>query len=168
MVVASKLLALAIFETGSWVQSFPTFGAERRGAPVAAFVRIDDKPINLRCSITEPDVVLLLDHTLLTEAYPLAGLKPRGRVVVNSNSAPDLQGDWHCHWVDADRLAIKMGLGSANHPVVNTAMIGAFAGATGLIGMEHIRTAFEGFLGEEAARNIQAAQYAFKGVVGCS
>jgi len=167
VVVASKLLALAIFETGAWVQSFPTFGAERRGAPVAAFVRIDEKPINLRCSIAEPDVVLLLDHTLLREADPLAGLKPGGKVVVNAHSAPGLQGDWDCHWVDAGRVARKMGLGSENHPVVNTAMIGAFAGATGLIKMEHVRKAFEEFLGEEAIRNLQSAQYAFKGVARC-
>ena len=167
VVVASKLLSLALFEKGAWVQSFPTFGAERRGAPVAAFVRMDDSPITIRCSILEPDIILLLDSALLKEADPLAGLKPGGKVVVNALNPPELKGDVSCHWVDAGRIASRLGLGTANHPVVNTTMIGAFAKATGLIEMDHVRVAFERMLGEDSRKNIEAALYAYRKVEAC-
>jgi 2-oxoacid:acceptor oxidoreductase gamma subunit (pyruvate/2-ketoisovalerate family) len=167
VVVASKLLSLSLFEKGVWVLSFPTFGAERRGAPVAAFVRVDQKPIHLRCSIETPDVILLLDSTLLKEADPLAGLKPGGILVVNSTHLPSLEGELNCYWVDAFAVALRMGLGSVNHPVVNTTMIGAFAGATGLVEMEHVRKAFERFLGDQYGKNLEAALYACRKVESC-
>lgn len=167
VVVASKLLSLALFQRGMWVQSFPTFGAERRGAPVAAFVRMDEAPITLRCGIERPQVVLLLDHTLLKESDPLAGLEAGGTLVVNSSTPPEVEAEVECYWVDAGRIASNMGLGSATHPVVNTTMIGAFAKATGLVEMEHVRVAFEKLLGNEARKNLEAARYAYRKAVSC-
>ncbi len=167
VVVASKLLSLAFFEKGGWVQAFPTFGAERRGAPVAAFVRADERPITLRCSIENPHVVLILDGALLKEATPLSGLRDDGIVVVNSERPVEVNTDAKCYWVDASKIAMGLGLGSPSHPVVNTTMIGAFAKATNLIEMEHVRRAFETLLGEDAPKNIEAALYAYNRVESC-
>ena len=78
-VVASEILAAAFFREGKHVQSFPTFGVERRGAPVAAFTRVDDQPILLRCEVYEPDHVMVLGETLVESVDTTAGLKSMGR-----------------------------------------------------------------------------------------
>ena len=83
-VIASKILAAALFREGRQVQSFPAFGVERRGAPVTAFLRIDDRPILLRCEITEPDDLVILDPTLIGAVDVTAGLKA-GDVMALSN-----------------------------------------------------------------------------------
>src|SRR5574342_867198 len=83
-VVASKLLAVALFHEGRQVQSFPAFGVERRGAPVTAFLRVSDAPILLRCEITQPDALVILDATLIGATDVTAGLKPGGSILINS------------------------------------------------------------------------------------
>ena len=77
-VIASKILAEAFFREGKYVQSFPAFGAERRGAPVAAFTRVDENPIRIRTQIYAPDTVVVLDPSLLESADITSGLKPKG------------------------------------------------------------------------------------------
>jgi len=77
-VVASRILASAFHREGKYVQAFPQFGMERRGAPVAAFTRIDDKPIWLHCEIYEPDHLIILDPTLVGQIDITTGLKPEG------------------------------------------------------------------------------------------
>jgi pyruvate ferredoxin oxidoreductase gamma subunit/2-oxoisovalerate ferredoxin oxidoreductase gamma subunit len=87
-VVASKILATSIFLDGKYSQSFPAFGVERRGAPVTAFLRVDDKPIRIRTEIYEPDHIIILDP-LLVDQVPLAeGLKKEGIVIINSSKKP--------------------------------------------------------------------------------
>jgi len=83
-VIASEVLAMAAFREGKHVTSFPAFGVERRGAPVAAFTRIDDRPIRLKCEIYAPDHVVVLDPSLLQVVDVTAGLKPGGWILVNS------------------------------------------------------------------------------------
>jgi len=88
-VVASRILATSIFLDGKYSQSFPAFGVERRGAPVTAFLRVDDKPIRIRTEIYEPDHIVILDP-LLVDQVPLAdGLKKEGIVIINSSKKPD-------------------------------------------------------------------------------
>ncbi|EQD62299.1 hypothetical protein B1B_07325, partial [mine drainage metagenome] len=82
-VVASELLAEAVFLDGKVAQSFPFFGVERRGAPVTAFTRIEDHPIQIRSFIEEPDVVVVLDPGLLRDTPVTEGLKPGGLLLVN-------------------------------------------------------------------------------------
>ncbi len=74
-VVASKVMASAFFKQGKWVQAFPSFGAERRGAPVAAYTRVDEKEITLRCSVQRPDHIVLLDQNLARHPDITQGLK---------------------------------------------------------------------------------------------
>ena len=88
VVVASKVIAAAFFSEGKYVQAFPFFGAERQGAPVAAFVRIDDKKINLRCMIYNPDYLIVLDPNLPFEINLTEGLKKSGTIIINGTKEP--------------------------------------------------------------------------------
>ncbi len=161
--VASRLLALAFFKEGKWVQSFPTFGAERRGAPVAAFTRVDQEPITLRCGITEPDILVVLDATLLRDVDVTQGLKEGGMAIVNSPHPVDLGGVKTCV-VDASTIALEHGLGTVTYPIVNTAMVGAFAGATGLVSIDSVEAAIKEYVTVKVEENVKAAREAWERV----
>ena len=125
-VIASKVLAVAIFREGRWVQSFPAFGVERRGAPVTAFLRVADTPIQLRCEIVAPDDLIVLDPTLLEAIDITTGLKPGGSILINSPLSPEAYahiGPFRIATVDASALALKYSLGSRTQPIVNTAIV---------------------------------------------
>src|SRR5512136_622356 len=92
-VVASKVFAVAFFYENLYVQSFPAFGVERRGAPVMAFLRVDKQPIQLRVSIYEPDHIIVLDPTLIGAVDVTSGLKPNGWILINSHQPPEVFGD---------------------------------------------------------------------------
>ena len=164
-VFASKVLAAAIFEEGKFVQCFPAFGVERRGAPVAAYLRIDDRFIHLRTGITHPDHVVLLDARLLGVAPVTEGLKPDGIVLINSSGAPsdfrDLEG-YRVYTIDANRIAVAHGLGSRNAPIINTVMSGAFLRISGLAGVESLAAAIRAELPTDAEANIAASDQAYR------
>ena len=162
-VVASRVIAIAFFNEGKWVQSFPTFGAERRGAPVAAFTRVDDEPILLRCGIKNPDILIILDPTLLRDVDVTKGLKTGGVVVINSAERVDIP-DAKVFTVDATSIALSYGLGTSAYPIVNTAMVGAFAGATGLLTFDSVERAIKEYIAEKVEENILAAERAYREV----
>jgi 2-oxoacid:acceptor oxidoreductase gamma subunit (pyruvate/2-ketoisovalerate family) len=140
-VVASKVLAVAFFKEGHYVQSFPAFGAERRGAPVAAFTRVDKDPIRIRNYIYRPHHVVVLDHTLIETLDVTVGLEPGGWVILNTDrSLSEIPGTeaFQLAVVDANRVAVNHGLGSPTAPIVNTAILGAFAHATRTVGIEAV------------------------------
>lgn len=129
-VVASKIFASAAFRQGFWVQSFPQFGVERRGAPVQAFLRLGQpgEPF-VRSGIQNPDVIVVLDPTLLTLGI-LNDLRKGGLVLLNLPEPPQslaLPENARVFWVDASAIARKHRLGSPTSPIVNTAMMGALA-----------------------------------------
>lgn len=160
-VVASKLLAVALFREGHWVQSFPAFGVERRGAPVTAFLRIDDAPIRLRCEITEPDDLIVLDPTLIDAIDVTSGLKRGGTILINSEKSPEeypkLRKRFRVATVDASGIAVRHGLGTKTQPIVNTAIVGAFAALFGLIGLPSIRAAIDDEVPMKREENFEAA-----------
>ncbi len=163
-VIASKVLATAVFREGKYVQSFPSFGVERRGAPVTAFTRIDDHPIRLRCQIYEPDHLVVLDPTLLEAVDITAGLKPGGWIIINSAKSPasfGLPDRYRVATVDASAIAIRHRLGPANAPIVNTAILGALARITGLVGIESVREAVREGVPLKREDNVAAAQEAY-------
>ena len=169
-VVASTTLAQAAFLTGRYVQSYPDYGVERRGAPVVAFARIAEPGDDLfvRQDIREPDHVLVLDATLLQAANVLDGLRPGGWVVVNSPEPPDrlaVDAGFRVATVDADRIALGHGLGSAAQPVVNTAILGAFVRATGIVTLADLLTAIDHEVPNRAEENRQAATDAHDAVM---
>ncbi len=167
--VASKALAAAAFLQGRYVQSYPDYGVERRGAPVVAFARIAEPGDEwfVRQDIREPDHLLVLDHTLLETADVMTGLRPGGWVVVNSPDDPDSLGlGEHCRTatVDASDIALRHGLGSEAQPVVNTAILGAFVRATGVVDLDSLLEAIDDEVPVRAAENRAAATEAYERV----
>ena len=167
-VIASKLLAAALFHQGKSVQSFPAFGVERRGAPVTAFLRLSDGPILLRCEGTNPDDLIVLDPTLVEAIDVTAGLKPGGTIVINSDRAPEsyteLASRFRVATVDAYTIARNHKLGSKTLPIVNTAILGAFAAASGLVELESICLTIEEEIPSHPEENVAAAREAAAGV----
>jgi 2-oxoacid:acceptor oxidoreductase gamma subunit (pyruvate/2-ketoisovalerate family) len=140
-VIASKLLASAFFREGWRVQAFPSFGAERTGAPVTAFLRADRQPITVHYQIYEPDHVVVLDPVLLSAVDVTAGLHAGGWVIVNSPRSPEALNvgeQFNVATCDATAIALAHGLGSRTMPIVNTAMAGAFAAATSLVSFDSV------------------------------
>ena len=131
-VVAAYLLATAAFQEGRYAQAFPNFGAERRGAPVTAFVRIADRPIRRRCQVREPAFLIVQDDTLLHLPDISAGLQDGGGVLVNSNRDGAELSTQLMHTVvtlPASALAQEI----LGRPVPNTALLSAFLALTGLL-----------------------------------
>jgi len=166
-VVASRLLAVAAFLEGTYVQSFPNFGLERRGAPVTAFTRIQPEPILLHSQIYEPDAVVVLAPTLLAIEDVTAGLKKGGIVLVNTEQSPgelNLSGVFRIATVNAGGIALNHGLGTRMSPIVNTAILGAFARASGYVKLESILGAIEKNVSIKTEKNIAACRQAFEDV----
>lgn len=160
-VIASKLLASAFFKEGWQVQAFPSFGAERSGAPVAAFLRADRRPITDHYQIYEPDHVVVLDPVLLDTVDVTAGLRPGGWVVANSPRAPEalhVPCEFNVATCDATGIALAHGLGTRTMPIVNTAMAGAFAAATSLLSLEAVLESIPDYVPLGIIANQQAAQ----------
>ena len=166
-VIASEILAFAFFKEGKHVQAFPTFGVERRGAPVMAFTRVDSRPILLRNMIYEPDHVVVLDASLIEATNVTAGLKPQGTILVNSDrdaSFFNLPDQFSCLTVDAGGIAVRYNLGSKTHPIVNTAIVGAFSAFSGLVGIESVMEAIKEKVPSRKQENADAAREAFEAV----
>lgn len=129
-VTLAKLIATAYFLREKHVQAFGVYAAERSGAPLQAFVRIDDEEITNHNQIREPDHIIVLDRTLIGP-HMLAGLKPDGLIILNAAQAPDAFSEVfrgrRVATVDATSIAVKNGLGTRVVPIVNTTIFGAIA-----------------------------------------
>ena len=162
-VTSAELVAIAAINKGNFAQAFPSFGPERRGAPVVAFCRVDDKKINIRAKVYHPDVVIVLDPGLLTLLDPTEGMSDDGILILNTKKAPGdidaLSGkSVRVATVDANTIAIE----ELGRPIVNTTMLGAFIKATGLIDVEDIREPLmERFGSKLGSRNMKALQRAY-------
>jgi 2-oxoacid:acceptor oxidoreductase gamma subunit (pyruvate/2-ketoisovalerate family) len=166
-VTSAKILAEAAFRSGfQGVTSQPSFGAERRGAPITASTRLAHEPIRVLSQVTEPDIVVVLDDSLIGVGNATAGLKPGGMVIVNTIAAPEdlgIKGDVHVVTSDVTGAAQAVDLIVGGQPMVSTAILGAIASATGLITMESVDTAIgHAFSGSAAKKNIEAAKIAFE------
>ena len=163
-VVASELLAEAAFLDGREPQSFPFFGVERRGAPVTAYARLDDRPIGVRTSIVAPDVVVVLDPGLLATTPVVDGLKDGGLLLVNTSRAPErleAPASVRRATVDATAIALAHGLGSRTLPIVNTTVLGALARASGAVSLEAIGRAIDRYVPSHPVENRAAAADGF-------
>lgn len=163
---ASELLARTALSEGKYIQSFPEFGPERMGAPVTAFTRISEEPIRLHCAIQDPDVVIVLDNTLLKAVPVTAGINQVDDVIiVNSTEDPivvrkTLKITTGKVWtVPATEIALKI-LGA---PITNTALLGVVAKATGIVTMEGIEKTVKGrFRLDLAEKNIAVIKQAYE------
>jgi 2-oxoacid:acceptor oxidoreductase gamma subunit (pyruvate/2-ketoisovalerate family) len=166
-VTAANILAVAAFKEGYDVQSFPFFGVERRGAPVEAYTRIDNKKIDIRMYIYNPDAVLVLDPSLTSNIDVTKGLKDGGIIVINSIKKPsefDLK-KFKIATVDATEIAVNKGLGSKAAPIVNTAILGAYAKAVGNVKIESIVEAVKEKSPIKADENAAAALESYEKTV---
>jgi pyruvate ferredoxin oxidoreductase gamma subunit len=165
-VTSAELLALAAIGEGKYAQAFPSFGPERRGAPVVAFCRISDQPIKIRANVYEPDIVLVLDSTLLKIVNVAAGMKPNGILVTTSKESPEkvrelLKIKNRLAVVDAMKIAMEV-LGV---PITNTAMLGSLVKASELIKKESFIPPLKERFGRIAEKNISAFERAYQETV---
>jgi pyruvate ferredoxin oxidoreductase gamma subunit len=164
-VTSAEIVAQAAINEGLYAQAFPNFGPERRGAPVLAFLRVSDKPIRIRSKVYQPDVIVILDPTLLLSASPTNGLKKEGFVVINSNHPGDelrkLFPGFKVASVDASRIAREeMGV-----PITNTTMLGSLVKATKIVDIKALDKPIKDRFGLIAQKNISAYTRAFKETV---
>jgi pyruvate ferredoxin oxidoreductase gamma subunit len=159
-VAAAELLSIAAFKDGKFSQAFPSFGAERVGAPVQAFVRIDDKKIRTREDVRHPGYLIVQDENLLETVPILDGLKPDGLIVVNTEKkAEDLQLKTTAvvETIPATEIALEI----IGRPIPNAIMIGAFCTITGLISLDAVQEAImEKFPGRVGENNVAALERA--------
>jgi pyruvate ferredoxin oxidoreductase gamma subunit len=168
VVTSAELLAVAAFLEGRYAQAFPSFGSERTGAPVAAFCRIDDRPIRTREPIAEPDAVVVADPTVLHQVDVLGGLRPGGYLLINT-ARPGTDFDLS-RAADA-RLclvpATDLARAHVGKPLPNAALLGAFAALTGCVCLDSVLAAIgKRFAEPVAARNAAAARAAYEIVAG--
>ncbi len=164
-VIASEVLASAFFKEGKYVQAFPSLGVERRGAPVTAYTRVDEQPIRIRQFIYEPDHIIILDPTLIDSTQVDAGLKENGWILINTDRAPETFGRFsrfRVAVVDANRIALENRLGSSTTPIVNTAILGAFAKITRMVSIDSIIEAMKEFVPVNKTGNAAAINEAFQ------
>ena len=165
-VTSAELVANAAITEGKFAQAFPSFGPERRGAPVVAFVRVDDKRIYIRSKIYNPNIAIVLDPSLLDILDPSEGLKEGAILVINSkDSIENLKKKYgytcNIAVIDASIIA-KEELGL---PIYNTTMLGALVKATGIVKLESLIEPFKERFGRVAEKNINALKRAYNETV---
>ena len=164
VVTSAELVAKAAINEDKYAQAFPSFGPERRGAPVMAFDRIDRaEPIKIREEITHPDVVVVLDPGLLAIMNVASGLKENGIIVINTKKASQqIRSEFGVNarlaTVNATRIAREI-LGV---PITNTAMVGAFIKVTGIIRLDSMPELLKKRFGRLADRNYEVMERAYK------
>lgn len=171
VVTASEILAETVVAEDMYVKAFPEFGPERMGAPIKAFTRISERPIRLHTQVYEPDVVVVLDGTLIGKVDVAKGLQKGGIILANFDGTPaELQKalgtDAECHTVNA----LKISMEEIGRPVANTAMLGALLKFKPVVPFEsieeHVKLKFKGKLNEKAINaNINALKRAYNEVI---
>lgn len=163
-VMAARMLASAFVAEGKYVASFPMYGFERRGAPVVAFTRVDDKPIREKTQIYTPDCLVVIDPGLLTLPTLFTGLKPESVFILNSGKKLDKQPNEHLKTggvVNATQISIK----EIGRDIPNTCLLGAFAAATGWLKLRSILDCLPDYLsGDILQRNLKSAQRGYREV----
>ena len=159
-VAAAELLSIAAFKDGKFAQAFPSFGAERIGAPVQAFVRIDDKKIRTREEVRTPNYLIIQDAFLIGAVPVLDGIRPDGLILVNSDQAPEdlnIKTTATVETIPATEIALEI----IGRPIPNAIMIGAFCSLTGLVSIgavqEAIMAKFPGRVGENNVAALERA-----------
>lgn len=165
-VTSAELVATAAIDEGRFAQAFPSFGPERRGAPVAAFIRVSENQIRTREKVYHPDIVVVLDSSLPSLVNVAEGLKDDGIIVLNTALSEDEVRERFglkakLALVDANTIAHEV----IGMPITNTTMLGALLKATGIVGMDALDEALERRFGRIAEKNKAAMRRAFEETV---
>ncbi len=170
VVTANEILAETIINAGKYVKAFPEFGPERMGAPIKAFARISDSPIRVHTQVYEPDIVVVVDPTLIGKVDVAKGLKNGGTIIANyPGTSAELQKaigtNAECHAVDATRISVE----EIGRPMANTSMLGALVKVRPIIPYseveDNITTKFEGKLQDKMiVKNLAALKRAYEEV----
>jgi len=169
-VTAANILAGAAVREGKWSQSFPHFGAERRGAPVKAYARISDKPILRHSQVKKADIAVVLDKELFKLVNITGTVKENGVIVANipPGSTVNLDGSQSLYCVDALEIARRLKLFVAGWPVVNTSMLGALVKATGVVSLDSVLAEIKSYWpGKAGEVNAEAARAAYGETLRC-
>ncbi len=165
---ANLLVAAALKDGNKGVQAFPLFGAERRGAPIRAFARISDEEIHLRSEVYFPDIVIVLDESIIEIVDVLKGLKRDGKILINTTKEPedfDFSNKYHVATVDATGVAIKHDILVGGIPVVNTPILGAVPKILDRVTLPSIQAVIKNkWKGEGGEINVKATQDAYESV----
>ena len=171
-VTAAQVLATAAFREGKFAQAFPSFGPERRGAPVTAYARIDQNRIADRSQISKADYVIVLDPNVIKTANPLNSVKAGGFAILNvDRTAEDIIGelavnDFRLFCVNATMISEEV-YGRKSIPITNIAMLGAFSYVSQAVQMKNILVAVDNFFsGDRAAEAKRTAQMAYERMAG--
>ena len=161
-VTSVELLALAAIGEGKYAQGFPSFGPERRGAPVAAFNRVDDHHVKIRSQIYNPDVVVVLDESLMGMVNVADGLKPEGILIVNTaKTAKEIaeitKFKGKIATVDGSSIAWK----ELGVPITNTTMLGALIKCTNVVKLDSVKGPVDHRFGRIANKNLAAMKRAY-------
>ena len=166
--VLAQFMAIAALEDGKYGQAFPFLGGggERRGKPIMAFCRLSERPIRLRSRVSDPDYVIVQDSTILDELDVTEGVKNDGLILINTNKSAKelgLQGTFRIFAISANELARKI----LGRPIMNTALLGAFAAATKELSLNAVLTAVRGkFPGELGEKNTQVVKESYYDLAG--
>jgi len=164
-VVASKVLADALAKEGNFVQAYPEFGVERRGAPVFSFIRIDNKTIYDKSRIYTPNHVVVVDPTLVEAIDVTEGLKDGGVIIINSEKDPasfKFPAKFKVATINATGIAVAHKLGTLASPIVNTAIVGAVVKILGLTRLEPLLQAIKEGVPIRPEDNMAAAKEAYE------
>lgn len=159
-VTAAEILAKAVFEEGKYTQAFPSFGVERRGAPVTAFTRISDEPIRRRYQIYNPEYVVVLDETLANVVNLTSGLQDDGAILINSK-CEEIESlmDTTTYTVDATGIALDI----LGRDIVNTTMLGFLAAKTNVVSLDSLlKIIKDTFKGKVADKNVKATEFIYE------
>jgi len=166
-VTSAEILAQAAIAEDKYAQAFPSFGPERRGAPVQAFNRVDSRePVRIRADITQPDYVVVLDPNLLGKVNVTSGLKEGGWVIVNTRkTAKEIRSEFGIKYPVATVNAGKIAREVLGVNIVNTTMLGAVIKVTGVVDKKSANEPLQKRFGRLGERNIKAMETAFEQVV---
>lgn len=163
-VITSEILANAFLYDGIWAVCFPLFGAERRGAPVTAFLRFDNKPVRIKTKVYHPHLVMVLDPNMSQEPSVYSGLKAPGVVILNhhltfSSDFPHQVSK--VGFIDATNIALKI----IKRPIPNSCLLGAFAAVTNWVSLDGVMKAISSFFSDADAKlNRSCAKAGFENV----
>ena len=170
VVTANEILAGAALREGKYIKAFPEFGPERMGAPVRAFARISDQPINLHSQVYYPDFVVVLDPTLLSNPMIKEGLSDKGAMIANYPGGNDklraiVGNGFSVHAVNATKISLD----EIGRPMANTAMLGAFVRVSKIVAITSVTAElaakFQGKFNQEVIdKNLRAVQRAYEEV----